>query len=360
MRRNTIGNIPGTINAGNADYAITEVLYGEKDHTFNQITIDDLCKPYLPEKTGKKRLVIIQDYKNTELLQKIRATFNIHSLTMEDIVNTDQRCKYESYDNYDFIVINKFERNSKELKKKQISIIVMIDIVFLFIDESCDNLLKIGAYSGYVDEHIDDVLWRISEIKGRVCERDLGYLAYAFMDVIVDSYFEVIEDIEKDISKLDDSIENLDEKELLKRIFSLKREVIAFKKNTWPLREMINGLLRNEKSFIQTDERNVVFLRDLQDHIHRITETADALRDNVYSLVEIHMNLVSVRMNEVMKVLTVITTIFVPITFLTSVYGMNFDYIPELHVPHAYALFWLLVSGISVGLWTFFKGKKWL
>jgi magnesium transporter len=146
---------------------------------------------------------------------------------------------------------------------------------------------------------------------------------------------------------------------MVKELFDLKKEIIQVKKNTWPLRDMVSGIQRDENSLFNKDPKNSVYIRDLLDHVNYITESSDNLRDGVYSLVEMHTNFVGMRMNEIMRVLTVITTIFAPIMFIASIYGMNFD-IPELHLKYGYMLFWGVVAVLTLLQWRYYKKKRWI
>lgn len=351
LDKSKIGTMPGTYDAGTSDYKIRICSYNESSVKMRstdeeRFKIDRFLVAWKIAKMdpSKNHIIIINDYFDDELLTSLKETLGIHSLTMEDLVNMEQRCKYEEYETYSVFMITKF-RNGQKI---QISLIAIGNCILIF-DPFTTN-----------DESVESVLKRIVNNNGRIRGRDIGYATYAFMDAIVDSYFVYIELLENEQDKLDEIVETSGDKSIPRNIFDLKRKVLEFKKTTWPLREMMNSITRDDKSFMFRDDRNILFYRDLQDHVLRITESADALRDSVYSLVEMHMNVTSIRMNEVMKVLTVITTIFTPIMFVASIYGMNFDGMPEIHISHRYSLFWIgvvILSGIQL---YYFKRKKWL
>lgn len=349
-----MNNIPGTFDGYSQNYKIQIFdIFKEKETLEKTIYCDNILNIYneniLDIPLEEKRLVVFSGYKNTELLSYLKTFYKLHGLTLEDIVNTHQRSKYESYDNYDCCIINK-----GEVLNGQVSIIIMEKIVLLFLEVEHEKCIW---------ELINE---RIRENKGRIKEKDTGYMAYTILDTILDANFLYLKTLENEIEILDDKIENdsktpkIENKNLAVQIHTLKRKILTFKKSTWPLREMINGIIRDDNSmFIRTD-KNILYLRDLQDHITRLTENIDGLRDTAYSLVEMYMNVVSLRMNEVMKVLTVITTIFVPITFLTSVYGMNFENIPEIHIKYGYQTFWIIILCMIGIMYKYFKRKNWL
>ena len=284
-------------------------------------------------------LFIINNFRNNDLLNAVRAKWGIHSLTLEDIVNGKQRCKYENFDKYETCTLQKYAYG----EKSQITLILTGNIVLVFAQE--------------IDNVIEKILNRISLSSCRIRERDSGYCVYAIMDSIVDTYFEELEILEVKMDILDERIETKD-RNISKDIFEIKRRVLDFKKVTLPLREMTNSLLRNDDSFFFRDQRTKLFLRDLQDHILRITEGADSLRENAYSLLEMHNNEVGLRMNEIMKILTLITTIFTPIMFMASVYGMNI-FNPETEVFNGFPIFWGFAILLSIVQIFFFKRKKW-
>jgi len=294
----------------------------------------------LVESDLKVSIYVFTNYKNNTLLNILKECYKLHSLTLEDIVNTHQRSKYEIYETYELCILQKYLNG----EKTQVSLIITGNTLLIFTEKE--------------DNSINEVIRSIKHSSGRIRERDVGYCGYAFLDCLIDSYFVELERIENIVEILDDSIE--EGNNISKEIFKAKKKVLEFKKNTWPIREFANSLLRNEKSRFVNDERNKFFLRDLQDHIYRITESADALRDNTFSLVEMHANHMSMKMNEIMKVLTVITTIFVPITFLSSIYGMNFEGMQEIHWTHGYAIFWCIVFLTSFSLFFYFRKKRWI
>ena len=340
------GIVPGTVITTDNHPIIRCFDYDSENVSEKELRLVEIPDLLAPKGV---RVLMFNNYRNADLLSILKVKYNIHSLSAEDISHTEQRSKYDSYDSYELCIINKYVREDRITTKKQISIVLTSDTVLLFVE-------------GHEQEpNIEFVLKRIREKKGRIRERDAGYAAYAFLDSVVDSYLVLLEEIEGEMEQLDSKISmELNNPNVVKEVFALKKVVLNLKKNTWPLREMINSIIRDEKSKFYNDEKNRPFLRDLQDHVMHFTESVDGLRDSMYSLVEMHTNFMGMKMNEIMKVLTVITTIFAPVMFLASIYGMNFDGIPELHVPHGYILFWGVVVISSVSQFIYFRKKGWI
>lgn len=286
-----------------------------------------------------------------DVLQKIEKLYDIHPLVMEDILNTSQRPKIEFYDNYIFAVIKMiyYDTESSEMTVEQISLIIFDNMIICLQERKGDffNVLR----------------ERIKNGKGRVRKSGADYLAYAILDVIIDNYFLVLEKLGDQIEDLDDEVTEHPSPDIAHRINALKRILILLRKNTWPLREVINMLTRSEVPFFKKSTQP--FLRDLYDHTIQVLDTAESYREMINGLMDLYMSHMSNRMNEVMKVLTIIATIFIPLSFLAGVYGMNFDTssafnMPELSYKYGYFLFWSLVVLVGGGLLLFFKRKKWL
>jgi magnesium transporter len=204
----------------------------------------------------------------------------------------------------------------------------------------------------------DIIRARLRQAKGRIRKCGADYLAYALIDAVVDCYFHAIErigDIVEDIEE--DIIANSDKKSLLE-LYNLKREMIYLRKQVWPMRDMISNMVRSETKLINpaTD----IYLRDLQDHVTRVIDTVETYRDLLSGIMDIYLSTNANRMNEVMKVLTIMSSIFIPVTFIAGVYGMNFDYMPELKSPMGYAVVWGIMLVIMIGQVIYFRKKKWM
>lgn len=340
MRRSRSGkrSVPGTYSVGSSNFSIRKYVYDKQSiEIFDNVLPENMLHAL---STDEKCLIVINDFFDESVLRHVREHFSAHSLVLEDIVNTDQRCKYEKYKDYELCIVR------EPFHDRQLSLLLFQNYVILFQEKEDEDSVFF-------------VLDRLRNAEGRMRERDTGYLAYAIIDSVIDDYFAVGEELENDVEEMEKKIE--EEGANFANISVLKRKIVEYRKNSMPLREMVIRMnTTREDSLFGRDSRNAPFLADLVDHATRIVENAERLRDICFSLVDLHTGITSAKMNEIMKVLTVITTIFVPITFLTSVYGMNFEGIEEIHWKHGYLAFWLLVIAISGSLFLYFKRKKWL
>lgn len=281
-----------------------------------------------------------------DLIRQIGNHFKIHPLILEDIVHMDQRPKLEDMDSYLFFVLKMIyvDHTSRDLTAEQVSLIVRPHIVVSFQE-----------HRGDVFEGIRE---RIRTGKGRIRTMGSDYLAYSLMDAIVDEYFIILESVGDDIEAMEDEVMVSPAPETLQRLHQIKRRLLFLRKSIWPLREMISALERSESSLFQ--KKVHPFLRDLYDHTIQIIDMLETLRDMNTGMFDMYLSSVSNRMNEVMKVLTIIATIFIPLTFIAGIYGMNFEYIPELKWRLAYPAFWGVIVCVAVVMILFFKRKRWL
>jgi magnesium transporter len=281
-----------------------------------------------------------------EILEKIGECYGLHPLVLEDILNTDQRPKMEDYGDYIYIVLKMLDQgnNSNEIVTEQISLILGPNFVFSFQEKEGDVF--------------DPIRERIRNGKGRIRKMGGDYLAYALLDSIVDNYFIILEKLSEKIEYLEEKLITRPTPETLQTIHHIKREMIFLRKAIWPLREVIGGLERNESSLIE--ESTKIYLRDIYDHTIQTIDTIETFRDMVSGMLDIYLSSVSNRLNSVMKVLTIIATIFMPLTFLAGIYGMNFKYMPELEWRWGYPAIWLIMIGIGIFMLVYFKKKNWL
>jgi magnesium transporter len=282
-----------------------------------------------------------------ETVEKLGECYGIHPLVLEDILNTDQRPKMEDYDQYSFIVLKMlyYRDQSGEVDAEQVSLILGKNFVFSFQE-------------GKEGDVFDSLRDRIRNGKGRVRKMGADYLTYALIDAIVDHYFIILEKLGERIEFLEEALVTHPTTETLKEIHKLKREMIFLRKAVWPLREVISGLSRGESPLIQESTR--VYLRDVYDHTIQVIDTIETFRDMVGGMLDIYLSSVSNRLNAVMKVLTIIATIFMPLTFLAGVYGMNFKYMPELEWRWGYPVVWVVMVVVGVCMLGYFRKKKWL
>jgi magnesium transporter len=282
---------------------------------------------------------------DTALMRDIGELFAIHPLTLEDIVHTGQRPKTEDQGSHIFMVLEMLYRDPEgHILAEQISLILGRGYVLSFQEVD-------GDVFGTTRE-------RIRSAKGRIRRMGTDYLAYSLLDAIVDNYFVVLEDVSDRIEQIQDDVLAGSATDTLARLHRLKREMIFTRKHLWPVRELVSGLAKSESDLL--GDAVAPYLRDVYEHTIQVIDTVETLRDMLSGALDIYMTNVSNRMNEVMKLLTIIATIFIPLTFIAGVYGMNFEYMPELGWRYGYAGVWLLMLAVGAGLALFFKHRKWL
>ncbi len=281
----------------------------------------------------------------TDFLKQIGEKFNIHPLVLEDILNTETRPKLEITDDYIFIVMKLLSYNSEErtLDSEQVSFLLGKNFVFSFLEKN--------------DSIFNPLKDRITGPAGRLRKSGCDYLFYSLMDIVVDNYYLVLEKTDEEIDLIDDSLINDPDEIEIKEIHGLKRQLISLRRSTWPLRELFTQLIREESKLIK--KSTGPFLRDLLDHTIHVTESVDSFRETANTLMETYLSLASNKMNEVMKVLTVIATIFIPLTFIVGIYGMNFQHMPELEWSWAYYAVWGVMIAVVIVMIIYFRKKKW-
>ena len=283
---------------------------------------------------------------DVDLLRQIGDIFEIHPLTIEDIANTDQRPKFEDYPSYLFCVLNMIQYDEKiqELALEHLSILMGKEYLVSFQEEPGDVF--------------DGVRSRLRLNKGKLRTSGSDMCMYALMDAIVDGYFTALEKLGDGIEKCEDNLFINAEKINLEEVHGFKREILDFRKSVWPLRDEVSMLEKTDSELMTKDPR--VYLRDVYDHVIQVIDMIDSYINILGSIHDTYLSLSSNRMNEIMKVLTTIATIFNPLTFIVGVYGMNFDYMPELHWVYGYAGVWCVMVVIAIGLIIIFKKSRWL
>ncbi|MBI5896263.1 MAG: magnesium/cobalt transporter CorA [Desulfobacterales bacterium] len=283
---------------------------------------------------------------DTEVIARIGHYFKIHPLTQEDILHTAQRPKKEDFEHYLYIVLQmlRYQPEGGGVDSEQISLIVTPKTLISFEESPGDAFAP--------------VLERMRKTPNRVRAQGCDYLAYALLDAVVDNYFVILENIGAEIDALEEEIMESPNANVHHRIHDLKRQVMSLRKMIWPLREVIAGLSKQDSPLIDTT--TALFLRDVYDHTIQVIDSVEAYRDLLAGLLDLYLSNVSYRMNEVMKVLTLIATIFIPITFVVGLYGMNFKYMPELEWRWGYAFVWGVMLAMVAGLIGYFKKKHWL
>lgn len=280
-----------------------------------------------------------------KIVETLGRQFNWNPLVMEDILNTGQRPKCDDYKDYMYLVLRIF-RKVEEIKihDEQFSLILGKNYVVTFL-ETVDTLL-------------DPVRARIRRDGSRMRQHGADYLAYAIIDTVIDSTFVVLEQIDEEVEKLEENLFENPTPPTLYKIQKFKREIAILRKNIWPMREAISGMERKDNALITDTTR--FFLRDVHDHTVLMIETIEGFRDILSGMLDIYLSNISLRMNEIMKVLTIVSTLFVPLTFIASIYGMNFDYLPELHYKYSYPLVIGFMVTVASGMLLFFHRKKWI
>lgn len=281
-----------------------------------------------------------------EVIQKVGKHFGLHPLVLEDIVNTGQRPKLEDYEKQLFIVVKMltYDENKRETNSEQVSFILGSNFVISFQEAPGDVF--------------DPVRERIRNGKGRIRKMGADYLAYALIDAIVDNYFIILEKLGERIEDLETELVTDPDQDTVGAIHRLKREMIYLRKSVWPLREVVSGLERSECQLIRDPTRP--FLRDVYDHTIQVIDTMETYRDMLSGMLDLYLSTISNRMNSVMKVLTIIATIFIPLTFIAGIYGMNFEFMPELHWRWGYPAILAIMFLIGIAMLFFFRKKKWL
>jgi len=281
----------------------------------------------------------------TEIFEKLGECYGLHPLVLEDVLNTEQRPKMEDYGDYLYVVVKMLhDKGKKGQEAEQVSLIVGRNFVFSFQESEGD-----------VFEPIRE---RIRNGKGRIRQMGADYLAYSLLDAIVDYYFVILEKQGERIEFLEEELVANPGTKTLQEIHHLKSEMLFIRKAIWPLREVIGALERGESPLIQ--QSTIVYLRDVYDHTIQAIDTVETSREMVSDLLDIYLSSVSNRTNAIMKVLTIIATIFMPLTFLAGVYGMNFRYMPELEWQWGYPLVWTVMIGVVVCMLIYFRRMQWL
>jgi magnesium transporter len=344
-----VGAAPGTLvyvgEERNQKIRIRLLAYDQNGIEEKELNNIEECFPYKDKPLTT--WINIDGLNDISLIEKIGSNFNIHPLVLEDILNTHQRPKLDDYDSYAYLVLRMVScsKNQTEIDSEQISIILGKNYIISFQEKEGDIF--------------DPIRERIRNGKGRIRKGGADYLVYALMDAVVDSFFATLEALGETIEDLEDVLISDPRPENLQQIHELRRLMITLRKSIWPLREVINNMLRGDLDLIQQETE--IFLRDVYDHTIQIIETIESYRDIISGMLDTYLSSVSNRMNEVMKVLTIIATIFIPLTFLAGVYGMNFHHMPELDWTWIYPYgFWILMAIVAGIMIIYFKRKKWI
>lgn len=317
------------------------IQYNEKEYVaFDNLGIEELLKKQQPLLVNWINLDGLSD---TKIINRIGENFLLHSLLLEDIISEHQP-KVEEYDEYLFFTLKMLYRiEDGEIDYEQISFVLGKNYLLSFQE-------KEGDFFGSFRD-------RIRLDQGRVRKKGPDYLLYRLIDIIVDNYYTVLDEIGQQIEEIEDQIYEGHTGNEFRKIQRLKKELIFLRKALYPLRDAMSKLIKDESGFIEST--NSRFFNDVYNHVAHLIDSLDTYKDLTSGLMDIYINTQNTRMNEVMKVLTVISTIFIPLTFIVGVYGMNFDFMPELHWAVGYGLVWFVMIAVTVGMIFFFRYKKW-
>ena len=320
----------------------TDETFAEKD----MVAFED-CIPYL--KSESITWIHAQGDPDADSLRNLGEMFDLHALSLEDILNTGQRPKMDSFDDQLFIIMSLPVLDQGRVDIEQVSLFVGKNYVISF-------------HRGTLDP-FEQIRNRLRKHSGKIRSRQADYLMYTLIDAITDKGFPVLEEFGNHIEQLEEEILYAPDKQTPRKLHELKRELLMLRRMLWPQREVLNLLIRDE--FAVIDSSTLVYLRDCYDHTIQIMDLIESYRDMTASMFDVYLTSVSNRMNEVMKVLTVIATIFIPLTFITGIYGMNFDNpdspwsMPELHTYFGYPVVWIVMIVVTVGMGLYFKRKGW-
>jgi len=343
-----LGKAPGTlIHIGEKlleQPSMTVMDYDADSWREKKLPAVEDCFPF--RDTATTTWININGLHDTDLIHKIGTHFNLHPLVLEDIVHTGQRPKMEDFDDYLFIVLKMLYhcKDTREVRAEQVSLILGKNFVLSFQESEGDVF--------------DPVRERIRKSRGRIRKQGSDYLLYSLMDAVVDNYFVVLEKIGGKTEALEELLMTDPRPEALAAIHSLRSETIFLRRSVWPLRDVIIGLEKGEPGLIS--EPVTLYFRDVYDHTIQVAETIETCRDLVSGMHDMYLSVVSNRMNEIMKVLTIIATIFIPLTFIAGIYGMNFKYMPELEWRWSYPAIWITIVFVAGVMVFYFRKKRWL
>lgn len=350
-RHKKTGLSPGTIVFVGEESAepVRITVMDFEEGTLTERTIEHVSDIFPLRDTPTVSWINFDGVHNVEMIQDVGDHFGIHPLVLEDIANTNQRPKIEEYDGYIFVTLKMIYHSQGsadlvDLTFENVSLILGPQYVLTFQEEPGDVF--------------DPVRLRIRNARGRIRRLGADYMAYALIDVIVDHYFVVLERFGELSEDLEDEVLDNPSIETQDKINDLRRGLIHIRRSVWPVREILGHLERLESPLIQAETRP--FLRDAYDHAVQVVDIIESLRDLVSGLTDLYMTALSNRMNEIMKVLTIIGTIFIPLTFIAGIYGMNFEYMPELHYRYAYPITWAAMIAIGIVLLFYFRKRDWI
>lgn len=345
------GTPPGTTQISAQEPSVVPLSVTVADYDAHNLTLHrnvalDACRPYISAK--EHTWIHIEGQPTQSLINYLTDTLELHPLAVEDVINTGQRAKVDRFDDTLFVVLSYPMEREGKLQLVQFS---------LFLGP--DFLVTVGENSGQL---LEPLMRRLQDAKSRLRAHGCDYLMYLIVDLLIDQAFPTLESLGADLEELEMRILDHPDRDTIADLHFMKRELITLRRSLWPQRELINDLMR-EESFFKDDTR--VYLRDTYDHVMQSLDMLETYRDMAASLLDIYLSSLSVKMNDIMRVLTVISTVFIPLTFISGVYGMNFDRekspwnMPELEWTYGYPAFWGLILFTVAGLLIYFRRKRW-
>jgi magnesium transporter len=325
-----------------ADKVILELITYDRDGHDKYVanTPEELIHHLRPERVN---WINLDGLNNRSIVEKLQAHFCINSLVVDDILN-DQRPKAEEFEDYLFVTLKMlYKIDGPSIDYEQISFVLGTNFLLSFQE-------KEGDLFGPFRE-------RIRQDQGRVRKKQADYLLYRLIDIIVENYYNVLDNVGEQIESIEQKVRTDPSEGAFRKIQQIKKELIYLHKALYPLRDAVGKLVKDESTFIK--EENIRYFSDVYDHIIHLIDSLDTYRDLTAGLVDIYLNTQNTKLNEVIRVLTIISTIFMPLTFIVGVYGMNFEYFPELEWRFGYGMVWAVMLGIALAMIGYFKYKKW-
>lgn len=349
-----IGTPPGTLMAVKsgveAPLSISLIDYTATEFREQKLTDIDISECQAHLRDSRNTWIHVQGYAGPATMHHLGELFNLHPLAMEDVLNRGQRPKVDSYDGQLFVILGLAAIENLTIKTRQVSLFLGKHYVVSFCDSNGDPFEPVRA--------------RLRKNGNHIQPHAIDYLFYALVDLVIDSGFPILENVGEEIEDLEEELLRNPTRDTVAWIHRLKRELLLLRRILWPQREVINGLLRDEHGSISKATR--IYLRDCYDHSIQLMELLETYREIASNMLDVYLSSVSNRTNEIMRVLTIIATIFIPLTFIVGVYGMNFDSnpnnpwaMPELRWYYGYPGIWLVMITIAVLLLVFFKQRKW-
>jgi len=347
IKRSRVGAPPGSLEYTGVERSepVALTLIDWKDDHFEEIHgIDSSWKDRVPSADFNSWLDV-SGVHDVAIIEEIGAHLGLHPLIMEDIIHPNQRPKFEPFDDQLYIVVRMLHTTEEgSVQEEQISIVLAKNFIVSFQQDPGDVF--------------DPVRERLRQGKGVIRKQGPDYLAYALIDLIVDYYFVLLEKIGNDVQDLEMEVMDDPSKDTIHAIRAAKQTIISYRKDIWPVRELVSAMTRDEGGLIK--KRTTTYLRDVYDHAIQVIDLMETYRDQLSGLTDLYLSSLSQRMNEVMQVLTIIGSIFIPLTFIAGIYGMNFAVMPELKWKYGYPAAWVVMILTAVGLLFYFKKRKWL